>query len=110
MINDAIPTVAEAGQLMNDVIPPVAGATLSDTAPLPIKIGVRHLDFSYKSFHALKDINLEVPEKRVTAFIGPSGCGKSTLLRTFNRMYDLYPGQRATGEILLDGENILDRR
>ena len=71
------------------------------------KIRVRNLDFYYGAFHALKDVNLEIPEKRVTAFIGPSGCGKSTLLRTFNRMYALYPEQRATGEILLDGENIL---
>jgi phosphate transport system ATP-binding protein len=71
------------------------------------KITVRNLDFFYGAFHALKRVNLEVPEKRVTAFIGPSGCGKSTLLRTFNRMYELYPDQRATGEIVLDGENIL---
>jgi phosphate transport system ATP-binding protein len=71
------------------------------------KIRVRHLDFFYGAFHALKRVSLEIPEKRVTAFIGPSGCGKSTLLRTFNRMYALYPDQRATGEILLDGENVL---
>ena len=74
--------------------------------PAP-KITVRDLDFYYGAFHALKRVSLEVPEKRVTAFIGPSGCGKSTLLRTFNRMYALYPDQRATGEIVLDGENIL---
>ena len=71
------------------------------------KIVVRHLDFHYGRFHALKNINLEIPEHRVTAFIGPSGCGKSTLLRTFNRMYALYPNQVAQGEILIDGENIL---
>jgi phosphate transport system ATP-binding protein len=71
------------------------------------KITVRNLDFFYGAFHALKRVSLDIPEKRVTAFIGPSGCGKSTLLRTFNRMYALYPDQRATGEILLDGENIL---
>ncbi len=71
------------------------------------KIVVRHLDFHYGRFHALKNINLEIPERRVTAFIGPSGCGKSTLLRTFNRMYALYPDQQADGEILIDGENIL---
>ena len=76
-------------------------------APNPAKITVRNLDFYYGAFHALKRVALEVPEKRVTAFIGPSGCGKSTLLRTFNRMFALYPEQRATGEILLDGENIL---
>jgi len=71
------------------------------------KIKVRNLDFYYGDFHALKDINLDIAEKKVTAFIGPSGCGKSTLLRIFNRMYSLYPNQRAEGEILLDGKNIL---
>jgi len=76
-------------------------------APQSAKISVRNLDFYYGAFHALKRVALEVPEKRVTAFIGPSGCGKSTLLRTFNRMFALYPDQRATGEIMLDGEDIL---
>lgn len=71
------------------------------------KITVKNLDFFYGKFHALKNINLEIPEKRVTAFIGPSGCGKSTLLRIFNRMYELYPEQHARGEIILDGENLL---
>jgi phosphate transport system ATP-binding protein len=74
------------------------------------KITVNNLNFYYGDFHALKNVNLSVPDNRVTAFIGPSGCGKSTLLRTFNRMYQLYPKQRAEGEILLDGENILDAR
>jgi len=74
------------------------------------KISVRNLDFYYGKFHALKGINLEIPEKKVTAFIGPSGCGKSTLLRTFNRMYSLYPEQRAEGEVMLDGENLLTSR
>ncbi len=74
------------------------------------KLIVRNLNFHYGNYRALKDINLIVPEKMVTAFIGPSGCGKSTLLRTFNRMYQLYPKQRATGEILLDGENILSAK
>jgi len=72
------------------------------------KIATRHLDFYYGRFHALKDINLEIAERRVTAFIGPSGCGKSTLLRTLNRMYSLYPGQRAVGEIVFNGRNILE--
>lgn len=72
------------------------------------KITVNKLDFHYGKFHALKNINLQIPEKKVTAFIGPSGCGKSTLLRTFNRMFELYPEQVASGEILLDGKNILD--
>jgi phosphate transport system ATP-binding protein len=74
------------------------------------KVIVRDLNFYYGADRALKDINLVIPEKMVTAFIGPSGCGKSTLLRTFNRMYQLYPKQRATGEILLDGENLLDKK
>jgi phosphate transport system ATP-binding protein len=77
---------------------------------LPVKMSVRKLDFYYGAFHALKNIDLDIPAKRVTAFIGPSGCGKSTLLRTFNRMFELYPDQRATGEILLDGENLLDAK
>ncbi len=72
------------------------------------KMSIRHLDFFYGKFQGLKDINLEIAERRVTAFIGPSGCGKSTLLRTLNRMYSLYPGQRAVGEIRFDGENILE--
>jgi phosphate transport system ATP-binding protein len=71
------------------------------------KIAVKNLNFYYGKFHALKNINLEIPEHKVTAFIGPSGCGKSTLLRVFNRMFELYPEQRAEGEILLDGENLL---
>ena len=74
------------------------------------KISVRDLNFYYGAFHALKHINLDLPEKKVTAFIGPSGCGKSTLLRTFNRMFELYPEQRATGQILVDGEDVLDKR
>lgn len=71
------------------------------------KISVKNLDFYYGKFHALKNINLDIPENKVTAFIGPSGCGKSTLLRVFNRMFELYPDQRANGEIILDGENLL---
>ena len=71
------------------------------------KLTVNKLDFFYGKFHALKDINLEIPENKVTAFIGPSGCGKSTLLRVFNRMFELYPEQRAEGEVILDGENLL---
>ena len=74
------------------------------------KLQVRNLDFFYGSFHALKRVNLEIPENRVTSFIGPSGCGKSTLLRTFNRMFELYPDQRADGEVLMGGENILTSR
>ncbi len=71
-------------------------------------IEIRHLDFFNGKFQGLKDINLNIAERKVTAFIGPSGCGKSTLLRTLNRMYSLYPGQRAEGEINFYGQNILD--
>jgi phosphate transport system ATP-binding protein len=71
---------------------------------------IRNLNFYYGSFHSLKNINLDIKENSVTAFIGPSGCGKSTLLRTLNRMYDLYPGQRAEGEIMFKGKNILDAK
>jgi len=70
---------------------------------------VRNLDFYYGDDKALNNVNLDIAHKKVTAFIGPSGCGKSTLLRTFNRMYDLYPGQRAEGQILLHGKNLLDK-
>jgi len=70
---------------------------------------IRNLDFFYANgFQGLKNVNLTIPERRATAFIGPSGCGKSTLLRTLNRMYSLYPGQRAVGEILLHGQDVLD--
>ena len=75
--------------------------------PMPVKISTRGLNFYYGKFKAIKNVNLDIPERQVTAFIGPSGCGKSTLLRMFNRMYELYPEQRAEGEINIDGENIL---
>jgi phosphate transport system ATP-binding protein len=74
------------------------------------KLAVRGLSFYYHHFQALKNIELDIPRNKVTAFIGPSGCGKSTLLRTFNRMFELYPDQRAEGQILLDGEDILTSR
>jgi phosphate transport system ATP-binding protein len=74
------------------------------------KIGIRNLNFFYGSFQGLRDITMDIPEKQVTAFIGPSGCGKSTLLRTLNRMYSLYPDQRAEGEILMNGANVLDAK
>src|ERR1044071_6364970 len=85
----------------------VRGRQQSDPSQLPAKLRIRSLNFYYGAFHALHDISLDIPENRVTAFIGPSGCGKSTLLRTLNRMYSLYPDQRAEGEVMLDGENIL---
>ena len=76
-------------------------------APGRAMLSLRGLDFYYGANHALKNISIDFPEQRVTGLIGPSGCGKSTLLRVMNRMYDLYPGQRATGEVLLDGQNII---
>jgi phosphate transport system ATP-binding protein len=71
------------------------------------KIKIQDLNFYYGSFHALKSINLEIPERKVTAFIGPSGCGKSTILRTLNRIYELYPHHYASGKIFVEGHNIL---
>ena len=85
---------------MNDIV---------SSAPPATKIKVDNLQFFYGSFQGLKNINLDILERRVTAFIGPSGCGKSTLLRTLNRMYDLYPGQRAEGRIMMNGKNVLDK-
>src|SRR4029079_9745109 len=82
-------------------------AAPSDLKP---KLRINGLNFYYGGFHAIKNVTLDIPERKVTAFIGPSGCGKSTLLRTFNRMYALYPDQRAEGEILMDGENLVTTR
>ncbi|SFG92315.1 phosphate ABC transporter ATP-binding protein PstB [Methylobacterium gossipiicola] len=76
----------------------------------PVRIAVKDLNFYYGSFHGLKNVNLDFHDRQVTALIGPSGCGKSTLLRTFNRIYSLYPDQRAEGQILLDGQNVLDAK
>lgn len=84
-----------------------ASQALADSSA---KLRLRHLNFYYSKFQALHDINLDLTENRVTAFIGASGCGKSTLLRTINRIYALYPDQRAEGEILLDNANILDAK
>jgi phosphate transport system ATP-binding protein len=86
-----------------------ASIAASRPATEDVKLEVRKLDFFYDRTRALKDISLSLPAKSVTAFIGPSGCGKSTLLRVFNRIYELYPKQRAKGEVLLDGRDILDR-
>jgi phosphate transport system ATP-binding protein len=82
--------------------------TDSAAAGLPLAIQTKKLNFFYGKFQGLKDVDLDIAERKVTAFIGPSGCGKSTLLRTLNRMYSLYPGQRAEGEINFYGKNILD--
>ncbi|QKC94574.1 phosphate ABC transporter ATP-binding protein PstB [Mesorhizobium sp. NZP2298] len=83
--------------------------TIAAEAAAKAKIEVKNLNFYYGQSKALKDITLSLPERSVTAFIGPSGCGKSTLLRVFNRIYELYPKQTAEGQVLLDGQNILDR-
>jgi phosphate transport system ATP-binding protein len=78
------------------------------TAINQARISIRNLDFFYGDHRALKGINLDLPDRQVTGMIGPSGCGKSTLLRVLNRMYDLYPGQRATGDVMMDEDNIID--
>ena len=85
----------------------LASPRAMDPATLTEKISIKNLEFFYGAHKTLKDISLSIYDRRVTAFIGPSGCGKSTLLRVLNRMYDLYPGQRATGSVLLDGQDIL---
>ncbi|NBS02472.1 MAG: ATP-binding cassette domain-containing protein, partial [Rhizobiales bacterium] len=82
---------------------------MTDNTPHPVKIDVRDLRFYYGETQALKTISLPLYANKVTAFIGPSGCGKSTLLRVLNRMYDLYPGQRAEGEVMFEGRNLLDK-
>ena len=86
---------------------PATATAATPAATQPPKMAARNLDFFYNGFKALKSVSLDIAEKRVTALIGPSGCGKSTLLRIFNRIYALYPKLVATGEVLLDGENIL---
>ena len=83
-------------------VPSAPAPSMPHQAEAPAKVTARDLNFYYGEHHALKNINLTLGANRVTAFIGPSGCGKSTLLRIFNRMYDLYPGQRATGQLMLD--------
>ena len=103
-MNDPQPTGTQTPQMPRIVVPSHAPAT-----PVAAQAtrAARGLDLYYDKFHALKNINLDIPEKQVTALIGPSGCGKSTLLRIFNRIYALYPKLEARGEVLLDGENIL---
>ena len=87
---------------------PVAGHAAQSGSGLAEKVSIRNLEFFYGDSRALKGITLPLYANKATAFIGPSGCGKSTLLRVLNRMYDLYPGQRAAGQVLFDGENLLD--
>jgi phosphate transport system ATP-binding protein len=101
-------TAAASPPILRTAVSPAPGEPAPATeAKLAPKLKVRNLNFYYGGYHALKSITMDVPERRVTAFIGPSGCGKSTLLRTFNRMYSLYPDQRAEGEIIMDGENLV---
>jgi phosphate transport system ATP-binding protein len=95
---------------MQRVAREVGEEELPAPSSLKPKLSIRNLNFYYGGFQALKNITMDIPEGKVTAFIGPSGCGKSTLLRTLNRMYSLYPDQRAEGEILMDGENLVTTR
>jgi phosphate transport system ATP-binding protein len=108
-MNDSAPVIT--------IDPVQAAARVGPTAtpqplagPAEAKIDIRNLDFHYGKAHALKNVTFGVPANAVTAIIGPSGCGKSTLLRTINRIFEMYPDQRASGEILIDGANVLDRR
>src|SRR5579872_3708919 len=97
-----------ASQQGASVATPMVSHKAVDTAGLKEKVSIKNLEFYYGDSRALKGINLSLYANKTTAFIGPSGCGKSTLLRILNRMYDLYPAQRATGQVLFDGENLLD--
>jgi phosphate transport system ATP-binding protein len=97
-------------QLATSRPPPALPAQAAPSAavnPFPVKVEIRNVGFHYGKFEALKNVSLSLLDRRVTAFIGPSGCGKSTLLRILNRIYELYPGHVATGEVWVDGENIL---
>ena len=95
---------------MNDISAVIDQSPAAYQAPeQAVRVNIRDLDFYYGKHHALKHVDLAVPANMVTAIIGPSGCGKSTLLRTMNRIYELYPDQRAEGEIVIDGRNVLDR-
>jgi phosphate transport system ATP-binding protein len=93
---------------MNSLAPDAFDTSVTRITDRKIELDIQGLDFYYGKTHALKGVSMQIPDKAVTALIGPSGCGKSTLLRVLNRMYSLYPGQRATGEVLMDGQNILD--
>jgi len=103
---DAMDDIA-AGRTPAPSPAPAAPLEPGRAAALAAKVEIRNVNFFYKGFQALKNISLPLRDRSVTAFIGPSGCGKSTLLRILNRIYELYPGQVATGEVLVDGENIL---
>jgi len=94
-----------ASNMMSEVSPPASLLGNGDAAK--VRVSIRGLNFYYGATHALKNINIDYADKKTTAMIGPSGCGKSTLLRILNRMYDLYPGQRAEGEVMIGGQNIV---
>jgi phosphate transport system ATP-binding protein len=100
-------SIASVDTAAQPPVPTVIGRAGDAAGKLAEKVSVRNLSFFYGDNKALKDVHVPLYDRRVTAFIGPSGCGKSTLLRTLNRIYDLYPNQRAEGEVLLDGRNIL---
>jgi phosphate transport system ATP-binding protein len=106
-MSDTTIKMGSAGALGASAAARAGAAVSAATADAALKI--RNLDFFYGKFQGLKKVSLDIARHKVTAFIGPSGCGKSTLLRTFNRMFDLYPGQRAEGEILFNGRNVLDK-
>ena len=101
-------SIAGISHTVQSPVPTIAGRSANDAGKLAEKILIRNLDFYYGDNKALKSINVSLYDRKVTAFIGPSGCGKSTLLRILNRIYSLYPHQRAEGDVLLDGSNILD--
>src|ERR1700682_6119921 len=103
MVAEVEPGPLEAASLPKPELRALAGAS-------PTKVKIEDAGFFYGKFRALREVNLDVPERRVTALIGPSGCGKSTLLRMLNRMYDLVPGSRAEGTVMIDGENVLTTR
>ncbi len=100
--------MAQISQQAGEVMAANLAGQARGVADVPARMAIRNLDFYYGNNRALKGITLDLPEKRVTGMIGPSGCGKSTLLRVLNRMFDLYPNQRADGEVIMEGRNILD--
>ena len=101
-------SIAGISHTVQSPVPTVVGRSANDAGKLAEKILIRNLNFYYGDNKALKSVNVPLYDRKVTAFIGPSGCGKSTLLRILNRIYSLYPHQRAEGDVLLDGSNILD--
>ena len=105
-MNIAMPAI-DRTVLRHGTVNPASDPVTAETVET-VEIAFKNFQFYYGKYHALKNINLDIYKRRVTAFIGPSGCGKSTLLRTLNRMYDLYPEQRAEGELIFNGRNMID--